>query len=301
MSATGTIDLRTSFYDLMFRAVSHKDRELNAIEKQVSDDISQLLENRSSLAELVPLLPGPLVQLLDEIMREDADFYKLHDIITKDVALSGELIKLTNKPYYRVTDTPVETIGKAIVVLGMKGISRLATTLMMREVLDAKSAYFKVYGRQIWTHSFECAHACSYISGADDDFSCYLMGLVHDVGKIIIFKCLLDAFAKVDPGKMPESKLFRVLMTERSAQLSLLAAIEWELPETVINALSDIATRATERCELGDILYQGNIYSELHLLIKAGHISNEEAQEVITDTEQFEKVCSLLDKLEVIA
>ncbi|MCF1427558.1 MAG: hypothetical protein LPD71_07155 [Shewanella sp.] len=57
----------------------------------------------------------------------------------------------------------------------------------------------------------------------------FLNAILHDVGKITIFKILVNAFASAEEGEVPCSSLFRQVMIARSLLLSAMLSGGWNL------------------------------------------------------------------------
>lgn len=274
-------ELETVFYDVMFGETSNDEAKLNDVEQAVVDDISVLLEHSENLASLVPPLPEQLLEITNALEDENTDFDRISQIIHKDVKLAGEVVKMANSPFFRRTSKPIESLTQAIPLLGINGITNIATTVLTQRVIEIKPIYFKLFGNLIWTHSLECAIACRALAGVNDPCLCYFLGLIHDVGKVVMFKCLVDSFSKACPNTKPGSKAFKQMKIDYSLWLSWRIAEEWGVPENMIAALKQQQQRADKKVGLGEVLFQSNLCSEIHMLIKADKISLEEGKLVL--------------------
>lgn len=161
-------------------------------------------------------------------------------------------------------------------------------------MLDIKPIYFRRFGAEIWRHSMQVAFLTSELSEEDRD-TAFLLGLLHDVGKLAIFKILLDAFVQAEPGEQPNSWLFRQVMTAKSLTLSALLAKYWQLPstfETELDKLANINSRP--RSGLAAIVWRANVISEISMLHQAGKLSAEMLSDllaqVMLDKTQFDEL-----------
>jgi HD-like signal output (HDOD) protein len=122
-------------------------------------------------------------------------------------------------------------------------------------------------------HALECAIACRCIAAerSRDKFTAYLLGLTHDVGKIAIFRILVQAFRDVNQDVVLRSSVFKPFMIERSAVLSFLIAKDWTFPESLLVALEEQANQTAPgtMTPLGQLLFLGNLCSEIHMLEQA--------------------------------
>ncbi|PCJ23854.1 MAG: hypothetical protein COA96_10785, partial [SAR86 cluster bacterium] len=113
---------------------------------------------------------------------------------------------------------------------------------------------------------------------------------------IIIFSCLIDAFTEVSPDSEPGGKLFREMMTTYSLELSYKAAIEWDLPERMINALKQQRFKPEEGLSL--VLHHSNMCSEAFMLMSKRKISYEDGlMSLIQNGVNEEQAASVLSAL----
>lgn len=288
------IDLSTAFYDVMFGKPDENADSLNEIEREVCKEIEILLEHKGQLASLVPPLPTQLLEITNALSNEATDFDQIGHIIHKDVALAGEVIKMANSPLFRRSSTPIESLEVAIPRLGLVGITNIATTVLTERIINIKPIYFKTFGKHIWTHSLECAIACRNLAGKHDPSICYFLGLIHDVGKVVMFKCLVDCFSRANPDSVPGGKLFKQMMIDYSLWLSWRIAEEWGVADSIITALKQ--QRFEHQEDLGAVLYQGNLCSEVHMLIKANYLTFEDGKMALQDAGLDEESIFLIYK-----
>lgn len=74
-----------------------------------------------------------LMQLLAELQRPDASVTKLEALISKDVGLSYKLLRYINSAFFGLS-RPIESIQRAIVLLGIKIIQHWSTLLVLARV-----------------------------------------------------------------------------------------------------------------------------------------------------------------------
>ena len=267
------------FYDMIFGVSDESSNELNALEIKVIDGVEEILENPIQISSYIPSLPKIVTELIGLIGSDNHDFSKIGEVISRDVELTIEVVKMANSPFYSTSREPIKSLEQAVRSLGIKRIAAIATTALTENLLRVSAIYFKWFGEIIWTHSLECAMGCQYMRRNDRPFTGYLLGLVHDVGKIVIFRCLVDAFDQTGTTEVPRSKLFRQIMTEHSLWISILIAREWSLPNDIIAALEQQETGQKE--DLGQALYLVNICSEVHLLVQSGAMGKEDGFELL--------------------
>lgn len=273
--------IETAFYDVMFASADHPSDQLNHLEQAIVDEIILLIDQRDSLLALIPPLPKQLAKIKKALSEKQPDLAKIVQLVGNDPGLAGEVINLANSPYFRQTKNPIESLKDAVAVIGVDGVSNIATMVLGRKSIDIKPIYFRRFGGLIWQHSIETAMVCQALASKETTSISYFLGLIHDVGKIIIFKCITDCLAKVEVDYQPGGVIFKQLMVDYSLWLSCQVAAEWNLPENLCLALSDQQKRAEHKSPLGDILFKANLCSELHLLIKAQILDFEQAKNLL--------------------
>jgi len=268
--------LSTAFYDAMF-GTANNDQGFNNIEEKALNNVREILNSPQKLSQQIPPLPIILLQLIDTLKNPNADFIEIATIIEKDPALAVEVLRVANSSLYFRGNGEITSLRYAVSLLGVTGISNISTTILLEKVRPAKPIYYKMFGKQIWIHSVQCAFLCKALAAEKeidefDEFDAYFLGLIHDIGKIIIFNCLCDALSSEFPDSTPGSRVYKELMAEMSADISYFIAKEWQLPAIYYDALQ--AQRAIKNSPLAELLYKGNLLSEVYLLYKKKQIDD---------------------------
>lgn len=284
-------DLGSAFYDAILSRDADVTEDLNTAELELYEKVTELVEGSDSLSQFVPVLPQQLMKFLEEVKKENTDFDKICAIVKGDIALAGETIRIANSPLYRRSTGEIDSIDRAIATLGLQGVTDIASVLLIRQILDVDSNRFKQFGEVLWNHCLECAEACRLLSNdTDDSFTCYLMGLVHDVGKVAMFTCLCDHLDECGSDEIDECKVFKIVMTEHSTWLSAHIAKEWMLPDAIVLALHEFDAMTLmsyldydkdSKSPLAILLEQANSCSEIYTLINSGIIKSETGIELL--------------------
>jgi len=272
--------ISTAFYDTLF-GKTEQSISFNEIEAETLNCVREVLNNPERLSKRIPPLPTILLELIDLLKDGDAKFSDFVAVIDKDPALAMNVLKIANTAKYSRSDEEILSLKKAVGILGVAGVANITTTVLMKALMPDKPIYFKKFGRQIWVHSLQCAHLSQSLAihYNQDEFDAHFLGLIHDVGKIIIFESLCHAFGKVLSGDLPGSKTFKELMSEMSLDMSYFIANEWGLPTVYCEALLQQKTKKTSK--LAKVLYKANALSEIHLLFTQKMIDEEQVDRLI--------------------
>ena len=259
--------LSTAFYDAMF-GPDQPTTEINAIEQKALDNVRDILNNPEKLSHQIPPLPSVLLQLINTLKDDNAEFMDIAAVIEKDPSLAIEVLRVANSALYFKGDEKITSLKKAVSLIGVGAIANISSTILLEKIRPAAPIYYKMFGRQIWVHSMQCAFLCQALAHTEqqDEFDAYFLGLIHDIGKIIIFNSLCDALSSEPPSTSPGSRAFKELMSEMSADISFFIAQEWGLPKIYCDALQ--AHHNIHSHPLATILYKGNLLSEVYLLMK---------------------------------
>ena len=170
------------------------------------DDIVAAFEGKKVT---LPTLPKIRTKFRELIMT-GAVSQRIADLLKKDVAMSAELIKMSNSAFYRGF-TQNNSLEQAISRLGAAVVERIVTDLTGREFFSMKTEKYRILNEKIWKHSIACAYASEITAKllklklAADPFS---MGLLHDIGKLVLLQIIADMERKGKyNGGIPTAKL----------------------------------------------------------------------------------------------
>lgn len=228
----------------------------------------------------IPRIADASMALLEKLLDETVSSAEVVAVIKEDPALLGKLLQMANSPFYRSRHIDIESVEDAVVVLGNDGVRKLVITTLMSNQLKISTVYFKYFGANIWQHSHEVATmAASYAAlQGINEFRAYLNGLIHDVGKLIIFKLLIKVLEQSPPDAYPSKSFFSNIIDRYSHQLTLCALKAWELDPAWVKPI--LTYRSNVPADKMDIdsraLYISNHCSELHRLNHLKLLDDEE-------------------------
>jgi HD-like signal output (HDOD) protein len=256
-----SIDVSALFYSLLFPVQQQGTGIANNLERQVMGKIEIALSSPKDIAENVLKLPSKIVELDNKLANQDVDIKDVLQLIEQDPLLSVEVLKLCNSTTFKRSDREVTNLQQALVQLGREQLRQFVTACLAREMIDIKPMQVAFLSSEL-------------VEGERD--SAFLLGLLHDVGKIAIFKMLIDAFHQAEPGEQPNSLLFSQLMTSKSLTLSALLAKYWQLPNTFAENLSLLANaNVPPKSGAAKAVWRANVISECSMLVQANKISEE--------------------------
>jgi HD-like signal output (HDOD) protein len=274
-------EISTTFYDAMFGEVN-TNIPMSQLEKNTLQKVRYILNRPEKLSQYVPAVPAMLVRLLNKLRDPHSDVFAFVEIIEQEPSFALEVLRVANTAKYCRDDKQILSLRRGISLLGISGLSRIATHLLMAKVIPCNPIYYKMFGRQIWVHSVQCATLCELLASEheNDLFDAYFLGLIHDLGKILIFDCLCKALNE-ELISLPGTKIFKELMSEMSADISHFVAQQWEIPSIYIEALAQ--QKVNNRSSLAELLYKADQLGEAYFMKLKGKMTDDQQDDLLAE------------------
>lgn len=160
---------------------------------------SNILEKVSNIST-IPTLPTVLERITSLMQNPKTSAEEVGKAITRDQSLASKVLKLVNSAFYGFPGK-ISTITHAVVILGFATIKNIVLTASIFETFrkDSKKAMgFDM--EKFWIHSVACGAAAQTLgkhTGSKDKEECFIAGLIHDIGKIILCKYLPKEFNQI--------------------------------------------------------------------------------------------------------
>jgi HD-like signal output (HDOD) protein len=238
--------------------------------------IGATIEAAATDPRYAPRRPLLLPQLLRAASDDGSSRKDLADIIARDPALVGSLLKLANGPYYRTSSKPIESIDRAVTVLGTQGIRSLAAAALVQPVFRAVSKDSSRFAELTWEHTYRSAAAAEVfafaVEGADP-FAAQLLALVTGLAAIVVYRIAADQYAA--RGAKPDPTALVALLDEHTPVVAREIAATWELSERLLEALEEQRRgSALPPSPLGRSLRFGVVAGALSVLAVGGVIDD---------------------------
>jgi HD-like signal output (HDOD) protein len=188
--------------------------------------------------QYTPRCPSLLPQLLEAVSDEEASLRTMARIISQDPALTSSLLRTANSALYRVSDIPIESIERASALIGTQGIRSIITSSLIQPLTSGDHSLGQ-FGAVMWEHSLYSATAAETFAAQTQDcdpFTAHLLGLVHGLGSIAVFRVLVDKYAELPSLKPDGVAISEALYTSASVTAKRIAA-NWGLSQRTQEAL----------------------------------------------------------------
>ena len=247
--------------------------------------VSQILERIEARPEYIPRRPSLLPKLLSTVNDPSAAMVEISRIIAQDPALTGNLLRIANSPMYRVSSMPVESIDRAVTLVGVQGIRSIIATALLQPVMSSGSGAYSRFPELVWEHTLYAASAAEMHAvqvERSEPFISQLVGLLYGLAAIVVFRIARDQFA-AQPHLVPTpGSIARILETWVAPTAGRIAA-SWELPERIQYALESQTLAAELQLEnsLGRALKFGRVAGSVIVLCRIGRLTESEAKAIV--------------------
>lgn len=134
----------------------------------------------------LPTLPSVAHQLFAVLSDDLGKISDLAGIISKDPTLSIRVLKVVNSVFYS-SNIEVTSIKHAIVILGIKEITKIALSAVMSERFLTVSNEVHSYAASLWRHLLITAVIAQDLAPfGENDPDLYTLGLLHDIGWLVL-------------------------------------------------------------------------------------------------------------------
>jgi len=202
--------------------------------------------------QAVGVRPETAIRLMQLAGDEDASPAQLQEVIDADPSMTMRTLKLANSAYYGMA-TRISRIDRAITMLGMATIAKLASSASMKSAFaGAKIAAPGITPDTPWRYSVSVAFATevivaecpvsSSVGSRKLSAEAFVTGLIHDIGTLVQAKLHTQPFAEAVTTSLktglPLVKMERRYVGIDHTEIGQKLATRWALPPTLINGIA---------------------------------------------------------------
>ncbi|MEM1433333.1 MAG: HDOD domain-containing protein [Pseudomonadota bacterium] len=179
----------------------------------------------------VPVLPQVAGDVLSLCVDQDGSVGALAQLIERDQALAGNLLRIANSPAYRGA-VEVVALHQALTRLGLAAIRDITLSITMQG-LSAPLVDLHALAQRFWQRSLGTALWAREVArhrrrNVED---AYLCGLLHNVGATVVLRWLAE-----QPDPVAEEDAERLAL-EHAHVAGICLADAWDLPPVVVLAI----------------------------------------------------------------
>ena len=272
---------------------------------------TEIIKDLESGKLSLPTLPEVAMEVRNIVNDPNASAGDMANIIVTDTALSAKLIKVANSPLFR-GQKEIESVQMAVARLGVNLIRNLVTSLMMKQLFNAKSPILTKKMRELWEYNTQIA-AISHVLGTTcptvKSDEAMLAGLIHNVGALPVLMRADDS-----PELLENLDVLDSLVEKLSSPIGKKILEAWHFPESLIDVAAeynDLTRNKQAEADMVDVVQVALLQSfmgtdhplgqvdwnSVPALAKLGFTSDIEEIEMEGCTEKIEAAQSMLSGL----
>lgn len=191
----------------------------------------------------LPAMPEVVAKVLDMTDDPNVALSSVGTVIERDPGLSAKILKISNSPYYGMKQV-VGTLKLALVILGVKEVRNIVLGVAVIDSLRDRHTERLLNKFGFWKHSVLVAAMTKKLSqhlGFDMQGEDFISGLLHDIGKMVLWRQMQDRYETVfsESGGFSED-LCQAEMKQYDfdhADAAAVLAQKWNMPEALADAL----------------------------------------------------------------
>ncbi len=259
------------------------------------EPVTRVLSDLELHAKYLPRRPSLLPRLMTAINSDSNSMRDMARIIGEDGTLLGGLLRLANSAYYGVRrHKPIESLEKAVALVGTDGLRSLVATALLHPVMTGTRGPFSSFAEATWEHS-QYSAACAelhavHIEGADA-FSARLLVLLRGLASNAVFRIARE---HCPVSNIPPAAIAK-LLDDWVPPMALRIAENWQLPRDLCAVLSAPAEPGLARS-----LRFGRLAGALLILVNRGHMRELSARAIVlADDDRRAQVDRLWSRLAI--
>ncbi|MCH8963236.1 MAG: HDOD domain-containing protein, partial [Bacteroidetes bacterium] len=150
----------------------------------------------------LPPLPIAAQRLLSATSDPAIDIRSLTRIIEKDQVLTARILRVANSSFYGLP-RQVETISKAVIILGVQAVRNIALRAAMLGLQRGVDGALQSHLEALWKHAIAVASAGQLLAiplRLPQPEVAFVAGLLHDLGKVILIEVLGERYVRLLDG-----------------------------------------------------------------------------------------------------
>jgi len=237
----------------------------------------------------LPTLPVVVAKLLTLLDDPEFDMSELTGLISQDPALTSKVLKVANSAYYGFAQE-IDTLDRAVALLGLNMLKSLTLSVGVVASLPKEKQSALLSHAGLWLHSVATAAVIRELGRrmglAKEEDHLFVVGLLHDVGKIVLLHFFYDLYQEAlqktqQEGGPPLYLTEREVIGLDHGDVGALLLKRWKFPPHVIQPIMahhhhDVEVEANPRD--ATMLRMANLLPQLVGLGRDGNVTPPQLQ-----------------------
>lgn len=192
----------------------------------------------------IPTLPSIVVTVNKMLQDYDTSIKNLSKVIEKDQSMVTKILRLVNSTFYGFR-SKIKNIPHAIIILGFNTIRNAVVSVSIIKTFSGKDICEGFEIEEFWKHSIAVAVTSRYLAEQtrlDSPEDCFVSGLLHDIGKLVLYQYFTDFFSKVWESVKEDNLSFyeaeKKLLPVNHAQIGGYLTKKWQFPVSLIDSIT---------------------------------------------------------------
>ncbi|WP_321491981.1 HDOD domain-containing protein [uncultured Desulfobacter sp.] len=194
----------------------------------------------------LPSLPTIVTKVNEMLNDPNTTNESLSRVIEKDQAIVFKMLQLVNSVFFGLREK-ISTTNEAAIILGFDAIRNIVLSLSTLNLLDhllkqKSNDHFKA--TSFWRHSIGVAVLSRYLAGEamiGDPEKCFVCGLLHDMGKLLLAHYFPDDFIQVIEHARQEGLSYldaeKTVLPACHPEIGYFIVKKWEMPTHLANTI----------------------------------------------------------------
>jgi len=206
-----------------------------------SQTLNEIVARLHKLGDL-PVFSATVNQIRQISSSEEADAMALAMAVMKDVNLSVRVLKLSNTPMFNPKNRQIDSLSRAVVLLGFERILNLGMTIKLVESLraDPKDTHLDNLLVQAFLNA-AIARELAEVAQLRKAEGVYLNGLLHNLGEILVAYTLPERYQKIqDAWRKQTQSWSKAQLSQLGAEFSDIGqefASSWGFPKSLVQSM----------------------------------------------------------------
>ena len=203
---------------------------------QPADDLKAKIVQ--SIKDLPPM-PQVVIRIQNLLADLNSDTKQLAEMIESDQAIAAKVLKMANSAFYGMSGK-ISSVHQASLLLGYQTLGEIVTMAGAANLLAGKMPGYGYDSQDLWKHSVSVAFTCKLIAAIKNKdliYEAHTAGLIHDVGKIILDRYIMEQKDKIADYMDQEEKTFldaeRYFFGFDHAEIASEICRSWKIPENI--------------------------------------------------------------------
>lgn len=192
-------------------------------------------------ASNLPAMPRTGLELKRLLDNPNSTASDLAEVVLKDHKLTASVLKLVNSPMFMLP-SKVDTVTRAITVVGLKHVSHLALAAILMTIFEA-SPKTALHLNRFWLHSLAVGLICRNLAallGRKVPERAFVAGLLHDIGQLVVLHKLPEAvpgiFALASAEGLDHYQAERRILGFSHTELGEALLTRWHFPAGLVSS-----------------------------------------------------------------